>query len=138
MPSLHSLAFALCVLAVHAYLPHNKRAVYPAPVQGYTTILSPSNVTIRYKEPGNDGVCETTPGVRSYSGYISVAPGMNSFFWFFESRRDPVHDPITLWLNGGPGSDSQIGLFQELGPCMIAENLTSYINPYSWSEVSNL
>lgn len=26
----------------------------------------------------------------------------------------------------------------ELGPCMIAENLTSYINPYSWSNVSNL
>jgi len=138
MPSLRSLALALCALTADAFLPHNKRAVYPAPVEGYTTILSPSNVTIRYKEPGNDGVCETTPGVRSYSGYISVAPGMNSFFWFFESRRDPEHDPITLWLNGGPGSDSQIGLFQELGPCMIAENLTSYINPYSWSEVSNL
>ena len=41
-------------------------------------------------------------------------------------------------MNGGPGSDSLIGLFQELGPCAIAENLTSYVNPYGWNEVSNL
>lgn len=43
-----------------------------------------------------------------------------------------------MWLNGGPGSDSLLGLFEELGPCHIAENLTSYLNPYSWNNVSNL
>jgi carboxypeptidase C (cathepsin A) len=26
----------------------------------------------------------------------------------------------------------------ELGPCNVTENLTSQVNPYSWSEVSNL
>lgn len=26
----------------------------------------------------------------------------------------------------------------ELGPCNVAENLTSNLNPYSWTEVSNL
>lgn len=48
----------------------NKRQAVPlpGPVEGYTTIKSPSNVTIRYKEPGKAGVCETTPGVGSYSG----------------------------------------------------------------------
>lgn len=66
---------------------------------------------IRYKEPGLYGVCETTPGVNSYSGYIDIAPDMHTFFWFFESRRDPANDPITLWLNGGPGGDSLVGLF---------------------------
>lgn len=84
----------------------------PLDPTGVTTITSPSNVTIRYKEPGKTGICETTPGVDSYSGFIDLAPDVHAFFWFFESRRDPANDPITLWLNGGPGSDSLIGLFQ--------------------------
>lgn len=79
---------------------------------GVKTITSPNNVTIRYKEPGKEGVCETTPGVNSYSGYIDLAPDSHTFFWFFESRHDPANAPITLWLNGGPGSDSLIGLFE--------------------------
>lgn len=83
---------------------------------GVTTITSPSNVTIRYKEPGKAGICETTPGVDSYAGFIDLAPDVHAFFWFFESRRDPANDPITLWLNGGPGSDSLIGLFQGKNP----------------------
>lgn len=31
-----------------------------------------------------------------------------------------------------------IGLFQELGPCNITEELVSQLNPYSWSNVSNM
>lgn len=109
------------------------------PTDGFEkTIHTPEGVAIRYTEPGKSGVCETTPGVNSYAGYIDLAPNVHTFFWFFESRRNPSKDPLTLWLNGGPGSDSLIGLFQELGPCMISENLTSYINDYSWNEVSNL
>jgi len=80
----------------------------------------------------------SSPGVASYAGYIDLAPDVHSFFWFFESRQDPANDPLTLWLNGGPGSDSLIGLFQELGPCRINEDLTSVLNPYSWTNVSNV
>ncbi|KAI9841936.1 MAG: hypothetical protein M1838_003343 [Thelocarpon superellum] len=110
----------------------------PANATGVKTITTPGNATIRYKNPGAEGVCETTPGVNSYSGYIDLAPDVHTFFWFFEARESPSTAPLTLWLNGGPGSDSLIGLFQELGPCNVTANLTTQINPYSWSNVSNL
>lgn len=116
----------------------SKRSVFPAPVKDYKTIHSPSGVRIRYKEPGKAGICETTPGVNSYSGYIDLSPNKHAFFWFFEARHNPETAPVTLWLNGGPGSDSGIGLFQELGPCNITEDLKSQLNPYAWNEVSNM
>ena len=84
----------------------------PANATGVNTITAPSGAQIRYKEPGKAGVCETTPGVNSYSGYIDLAPDAHTFFWFFEARSNPADAPLTLWLNGGPGSDSLIGLFQ--------------------------
>lgn len=115
-----------------------KRQYFPANATDVRTFTTPTNVTIRYKMPGEAGVCETTPGVNSYAGYIDLAPNVHTFFWFFESRHDPASDPLSLWLNGGPGSDSLIGLFEELGPCRITENLTSVINPWSWNNVSNM
>jgi carboxypeptidase C (cathepsin A) len=84
----------------------------PANATGVKTITSPNGVQIRYKEPGTEGVCETTPGVGSYAGYVDLDSYTHMFFWFFEARTDPNTAPLTLWLNGGPGSDSLIGLFQ--------------------------
>lgn len=107
-----SLWYSLC--CVHA-LPKVDPRHLPADPVGVTTITSPSGVTIRYKQPGLEGVCETTPGVNSYSGYVDLAPDAHTFFWFFEARNNPAEAPLTLWLNGGPGSDSLIGLFQ--GDC---------------------
>lgn len=114
------------------------RRQLPKEPTGVKTIQTANNVTIRYKEPGKEGVCETTPGVKSYSGYVDLSPTAHTFFWFFEARHDPENAPITLWLNGGPGSDSLIGLFEELGPCHINEKHEAYINPHSWNEVSNM
>lgn len=118
------------------------------------TITSPGGASIRYKEPGKAGVCETTPGVNSYSGYIDLNDVTHMFFWFVEARKDPENAPITLWLNGGPGSDSLIGFFQgissvkisgtfpneilELGPCNVTEDLKTQLNPYAWNEASNM
>jgi carboxypeptidase D len=135
------------------------RRQLPKDPTGIKTLTTANNVTIRYKEPGKEGVCETTPGVKSYSGYVDISPESHTFFWFFEARHNPETAPITLWLNGGPGSDSLIGLFEglfctlwtlppnleslifcrlELGPCAVNSSFDDYINPHSWNEVSNL
>ncbi len=91
--------------------PVSRRQV-PAEPKGVTTIRTAGGATVRYKEPGKEGVCETTPGVNSYSGYVDLDEDTHMFFWFFEARHGADEAPLTLWLNGGPGSDSLIGLFE--------------------------
>lgn len=56
----------------------------------------------------NSGICETTPGVNQYSGYLTVGTNMNMWFWFFESRSSPSTAPLAMFLNGGPGCSSMM------------------------------
>jgi carboxypeptidase C (cathepsin A) len=87
----------------------------------------------------NSGLCETTPGVGQKSGYVTVGSNMNMFFWFFEARNAPTTAPLAIWLNGGPGCSSMIGLFQENGPChFVGNDSTPTLNPYSWNNYANM
>ncbi|KAF9023976.1 alpha/beta-hydrolase [Hymenopellis radicata] len=89
----------------------------------------------------DSGICETTPGVATYSGYINLDDNSDDafWFWFFEARSDPDDKPLTIWLNGGPGCSSMIGLFQEHGPCTVNEDeKTTTYNPYSWNNYTNM
>ena len=97
------------------------------------------------------GICETTPGVKSYAGYVHLPPGtltdvdetqnysINTFFWFFESRKDPANAPLSIWMNGGPGSSSMIGALQENGPCQVnVDSNSTFLNPWSFNNEVNM
>ncbi|KAI9001448.1 peptidase S10 serine carboxypeptidase [Trametes punicea] len=83
------------------------------------------------------------PTVNVYTGYLDVDYGAKHlFFYFFESRRDPATDDVMMWINGGPGCSSSMGLLMELGPCSIdmsnkSGNGTVW-NPYSWNAEANI
>ncbi|KAI2465142.1 putative carboxypeptidase S1 [Annulohypoxylon bovei var. microspora] len=87
----------------------------------------------------NSGVCETTPGVNQYSGYITVGENMNMWFWFFEAREDPQKAPLVAYLDGGPGAASEYGLFTQIGPCHFVNNETEpSLNPYAFNNYANM
>lgn len=72
--------------------------------------------------------------VKQYSGYLDdEANDKHLFYWFFESRNDPKNDPVVLWLNGGPGCSSMMGLFMELGPSSVKKGGKLEFNEKSWN-----
>jgi len=91
--------------------------------------------------PGYNGTLKS----KHYSGYIPVANKQKALhYWFIESENNPATDPIILWLNGGPGSSSLIGLFTENGQIATNDNSLAnsgtpqvFYNPYSWQKVAS-
>ncbi|XP_054285109.1 venom serine carboxypeptidase-like [Macrosteles quadrilineatus] len=78
--------------------------------------------------------------ITSYSGFFTVNENCDSnlFFWFFPAQKDKWEEvPLVLWLQGGPGSTSMYGLFEELGPFeSYKEGLRK--RKYSWNVENNL
>lgn len=74
-----------------------------------------------------------------YSGYFTVNEEFNSnlFFWYFPANIDPTNAPVVLWLQGGPGATSLIGLFGENGPFEVKSQKVT-LRKYSWSLAHNL
>ncbi|KAI2637570.1 Alpha/Beta hydrolase protein [Xylaria nigripes] len=131
-----TLSRSLMALAAAAAVPATAQFV-TAPTD-LKQVMGHAGVTVRYKEVPT-GICELDPNVKSYSGYADVSEHEHIFFWFFEARNtNPRHAPLTVWINGGPGSSSMIGLFEELGPCRVAPDGSVFSNPYSWSNASNM
>ena len=128
---------------------------FPKPSKaGVTTLMSPvdGNITIAYRSPPV-GTCSTVfQSQKQYTGYITIPPftleplqqnyTANTFFWFVEARVSPETAPLTIYLNGGPGSSSMIGLFQEIGPCEVVEiaqdKLGTQAREWGWDRSSNI
>ena len=79
------------------------------------------------------------PGTLNDVGVTNQDYAINTFFWFFESRNDPLNAPLSIWLNGGPGSSSMLGLLNGNGPCYVhADSNSTYLNEWSWNTHSNM
>ncbi|KAK7530742.1 putative carboxypeptidase S1 [Phyllosticta citribraziliensis] len=129
-----------CALALVAPSPHlqNKRSTVLKEGVEYN-VFEHAATGAKLEYVNNSGICETTPGVNQYSGYLSVGENMNMWFWFFEARQNASTAPLAAWFNGGPGCSSMIGLFQENGPCHFVNGSTEpSLNEYSFNEYANV
>ncbi|CAM3559949.1 hypothetical protein NOGI109294_02470 [Nocardiopsis gilva] len=95
---------------------------------------------------------------RSYAGHVDIDSKVHRgnknhlFYWFFESQTCSPHvsvadqqeliseTPLIIWLNGGPGASSLLGLFLENGPFTISGDATGTIsvNPASWNQEAHV
>lgn len=77
-----------------------------------------------------------------YSGYLNLPASFNDTFlhyWLIRSENNNSNDPLILWLNGGPGCSSMIGLFTEHGPFRPSKDGTQlYENVYAWTKIANV
>lgn len=79
------------------------------------------------------------PNYRQWSGFLQAGPGKFFHYWFVTSQRDPVKDPLVLWLNGGPGCSSLDGFLSENGPFHVSDDgATLYEDPFSWNKIANM
>jgi carboxypeptidase C (cathepsin A) len=132
-------------------------AQYPPPVSNASELIvikSPvnENITISFKSPPV-GTCTTIFSTqKQYTGYVNIPPDdvvsapndypINTFFWFIEARQVPETAPLTIFMNGGPGSSSMVGLFQENGPCEVVEiakdKLGTRARDWGWDRSTNI
>jgi len=72
---------------------------------------------------------------KEFFGFLNVNPqyGVNLFYWGFQSRNNPVTDPVVVWLTGGPGCSSSLALLFENGPYTVNDDMSLATNPHSWN-----
>lgn len=74
---------------------------------------------------------------KQYGGYVEVEHG-KLFFWYVESQKSSVSDPLLLWTNGGPGCSGLTGFLTEHGPWRPTKQGTLVPNPNAWNTVANM
>lgn len=81
--------------------------------------------------------CKNKPfksNITSYSGFLTVNRRYNSnmFFWFFPAIQNNETAPIILWLQGGPGATSLLGVFSENGPFSVKNRHGLKLRKHTW------
>ncbi|XP_054795231.1 LOW QUALITY PROTEIN: serine carboxypeptidase-like 18 [Prosopis cineraria] len=80
------------------------------------------------------------------TGYVGVgeSEGVQLFYYFVKSERNPRQDPLILWLTGGPGCSALSSLLFEIGSLHFRMEEyngtlpTLVLNPDSWTKVSSI
>uniref|UniRef100_A0ACD5VGH7 Uncharacterized protein n=1 Tax=Avena sativa TaxID=4498 RepID=A0ACD5VGH7_AVESA len=81
------------------------------------------------------------------TGYVEVDDkhGAELFYYFIQSERSPMEDPLIVWITGGPGCSGFSGLVYEIGPLRFdVAGYTEGLFPRlvyfedSWTKVSNV
>ena len=70
----------------------------------------------------------------SYAGFVETTPGKHMYFWFFPAQNKDPNAPLLIWLQGGPGGSSLFGLFAEMGPFSLDEDLNLVERPTTWNK----
>ncbi|KAJ7320786.1 alpha/beta-hydrolase [Mycena albidolilacea] len=142
--SLSLLAFALgCVAQVSSGPPPS---TFPHAYPGMPTTPFGPNWQ-HYFEVTGKLPNVTAPVARSFAGNVGVNradhPNATLFFWAFEKANGTLTgsasdtDPWMIWLNGGPGSSSMIGLMTENGPLQVTGNFSIKPNNFSWNKLAD-
>ncbi|KAF5373507.1 hypothetical protein D9757_010495 [Collybiopsis confluens] len=91
----------------------------------------------------------TNPIARNFAGNVGVNraghPNNTLWFWAFErengsltvSAGERENEPWLIWLNGGPGSSSLVGLMTENGPLQVTGNFSIVENQFSWDKLAD-
>ena len=121
---------------------------YSDPEVGKSLMLTPMLMKGQIQEAvSKSEVKGLFPDVTSYSGFLTVNNQWESniFFWLFIADVvEPSKAPLIIWLQGGPGSTSLFGLFNENGPFLVDVEELPDINPYlvknkhSWHNFANM
>ena len=91
------------------------------------------------KEDDDEDVDDTVYDAEEYEGEDKL------YFIMAESRNDPATDPLIIWLQGGPGCSSMLGLYTENGPFNFKYNKENIMDPFefeynefSWNNNANV
>ena len=67
------------------------------------------------------------------AGRLPAGPGRQYFYWLCPARSGDTAAPLLVWLNGGPGSSSMMGLFLENGPYFVSDDGSLHARNASWN-----